>query len=443
MKYSEEEVLTMLKDEKKHDEFFSSLTGEDVKKILLYVNSRVRNIPVDENKFCEETMCAGGLVSPDNEIQNRYFEKISNALKNVKVKKDRATMMYYLINELHLFEDGNGRTSRAIFEIINNPNFSFDNNDLLMHDDKFNAAKIDSGEFERSNNIEGSETAEICSNCFLYKALIKSGIIPNTEFYTKKAIVTTDAATLLEPNMNEMTSSNNNPVFVPDNVIKQISSIQYSQIQNSLANNNGNTITTSGMALLLASIRSGKLGDLTKYEFGEEKGLSLPADRENETAQEHLSQFDKEDYFKIIETANNLKEGMLDTILDFFEKPNNFKFNDATTIREILTRGNLYESTVDVLKLQKAINFTEDYEVSMAISKGGIIDITGTRTEKTMQVLSNYIENNIVKNENIVEVSDIGKQVISEMSDPSIEDETQKQEKIDMEKMKNKETQEK
>ena len=123
MKYSEEEVLTMLKDEKKHDEFFSSLTGEDVKKILLYVNSRVRNIPVDENKFCEETMCAGGLVSPDNEIQNRYFEKISNALKNVKVKKDRATMIYYLINELHLFEDGNGRTSRAIFEIINNPNF--------------------------------------------------------------------------------------------------------------------------------------------------------------------------------------------------------------------------------------------------------------------------------------------------------------------------------
>ena len=441
MKYSEEEVLTMLKDEKKHDEFFSSLTGEDVKKILLYVNSRVRNIPVDENKFCEETMCAGGLVSPDNEIQNRYFEKISNALKNVKVKKDKATMMYYLINELHLFEDGNGRTSRAIFDIINNPNFSFDNNDALVHEAESDVSKIDKNKFQSNNDIEDSQIAEICSNCFLYKALIKSNILPNTDFYAKKTVIKTDADQLLEANMNEMTTANNYPVFVPDKVIKQISSIQYSQIQNSLADNNGDLITTSGMALLLTAIRNGKIGDLVQYEYGEEERLVLPADRENETGQDHLSQFEKEDYFKIIETANILKEGMLDMLLDFFEKPNNFKFNSAMTMKDILNSRNIDETTIEMLKLSRS--WINNYEISQAISQGGIIDITGTRTEKTMQVLSNYIENNIVKNENVVEVSDIGKQVISEMSDPNIEDETQKQEKIDMEKIKNKETQEK
>ena len=443
MNYTEEEILSMLKDEQKTDEFLSTLTGEDVKRLLLYVNSRVRNIPIEENKFCEETMCAGGLVSPDNEIQSRYFEKIAEALKNVKGKKDRATMMFYLINELHLFEDGNGRTSRAIFEILNNKNFSFDNNDTLIHDDEKDVAKVDHNDFQNNNSIEGSQMAEICSNCFLYRALIKSGIIPNTDFYSKKNIVKTDADQLLETNFGDRTHTDNNPVFVPDNVKQQISSVQYSQIQNSLADNNGELITTSGMTLLLMAIGNGKIGNLAEYEYGTEELLILPADRETGTGEEHLSQFEKEDYFKTIGIASILKEGMLDMIVDFFEQPNNFRFNETVTMRDILTSGNISETTIDVLKLQKDPEFLDDYEISKAISQGGIIDIAGTRTEKTMQVLAQYLEQNISRNDNIVEVNDISKQVISEISDPTIEDEAERQEQIDIEKVLNKGIQEK
>ena len=247
----------------------------------------------------------------------------------------------------------------------------------------------------------------------------------------------------METNFVDRTHTDNNPVFVPDNVKQQISSMQYSQIQNSLADNNGDLITTSGMTLLLMAIENGKIGNLAEYEYGTEELLILPADRETGTGEEHLSQFEKEDYIKTIGIASILKEGMLDMIVDFFEQPNNFRFNETITMRDILTSGNINETTIDVLKLRKAPGLLNDYEISKAISQGGIIDIVGTRTEKTMQSLAKYIEQNISKKDDIVKVSDISKQVISEISDPTIEDETERQEHIDIEKMMNKGTREK
>lgn len=441
--FTEEEILSRLKDEQKTEEFLSTLAGEDIKELLLYVNSKVRNIPIEENRFCEETMCAGGLVSPDNEIQSRYFEKIADALKNVKGKKDRATMMFYLINELHLFEDGNGRTSRAIFEMLSNKDFSFENNDTLIHDDENDYTKVDHNEFQKNNSIEGSYRAEQCSNCFLYKALVQSGIIPNTDFYKKKIIIMTDADELLEHNLNEDTNKDNNPVFVPEDVKNQLSYIQYNQIQNSLADNNGSLITTSGMTLLLIAIKNGKIGELSNYEFAEGEAISLPADRESGTGEEHLSEFEKEDYLKTIDVANILKEGMLDMIVDFFEHPNNFSINETTTMKDVLTNGSIDITTIDLLELKKEPDLLENYEISRAINQNGTINITGTRTEKTMQVLSQYMEQNRSRNNSINEISDIGKQVIAEISDPIIEDETEKQVQRDLENMQNRGTKEK
>ena len=156
--------------------------------------------------------------------------------------------------------------------------------------------------------------------------------------------------------------------------------------------------------------------------------LILPADRKSKTGEKHLYQFQKEDYLKVIGIYNILKEGMLDMIVDFFEKPNNFKFKETITMKDILTSNNFDNMLFDFFKLPKDLRFLKAHHISKIISQYGTIHISGTRTEKTMQLLSNYIEQNIVRNDNIVEVNDIGKQVISEMLNPTIEDETEKQE---------------
>lgn len=230
MDYTEDEVLEILKDDSRVDEFLSSLTGDDLKKYLIYVNSKVRNVSYTENEICPQTMVAGSLVSPSNEIQNRYFDKMANALSNVQGRKNKATMMYYLINELHLFEDGNGRTSRCVFEMINNKNFSFENNDNLLHDTN-ERAKVDHNEFEMQNNIIGSSGIEICANYYLFKALIQKGVIPNTDNYNKKIIVMTDADALLETSLNDSSNTLNNPVYIPEEIKQQFSQAQIEQIQ--------------------------------------------------------------------------------------------------------------------------------------------------------------------------------------------------------------------
>ena len=75
--YTEKEILEILKDEQKTDEFLATLTGEDVKKLLTYINSKVRNIPNEENDVYNGYMVVGALISPKNDIQNRCFEKIA------------------------------------------------------------------------------------------------------------------------------------------------------------------------------------------------------------------------------------------------------------------------------------------------------------------------------------------------------------------------------
>ena len=60
--YTEKEILEILKDEQKTDEFLATLTGEDVKKLLTYINSKVRNIPNEENDVYNGYMVVGALM---------------------------------------------------------------------------------------------------------------------------------------------------------------------------------------------------------------------------------------------------------------------------------------------------------------------------------------------------------------------------------------------
>ena len=160
--YTEKEILEILKDEQKTDEFLATLTGEDVKKLLTYINSKVRNIPNEENDVYNGYMVVGALISPKNDIQNRCFEKIAESLKNIKGNRNRATLLHYLVNELHLFTDGNGRTGRCIFELLTNPEFSFEKNNNFRHTRK-EASRADgdigTNEFESNMHVKNYQKA--------------------------------------------------------------------------------------------------------------------------------------------------------------------------------------------------------------------------------------------------------------------------------------------
>lgn len=411
MGYIKDEVLENLKDDSRINEFLSSLTGNDLKNYLIYVNSKVTNVPYTENEICPQTMVAGSLVSPNNEIQNRYFDKIANALSNVQGRKNKATMMYYLINELHLFEDGNGRTSRCVFEMINNKKFSFENNDNLLHDTN-GIAKINHNEFETQNNITGSTGIEIYANYYLYKALIQKGVIPSAEYYTKKIIVMTDADALLETSLNDSSKTLNNPVYIPNEINQQLSQAQVEQIQNALADNNGAFVTTSGLAMLTMLLNNESTKDIKGFSYADGQMFSFPVDKNNDDKDRILGKWQKEDFFKAISVANLLKEDMLDIIIDFFEHPENFIVEGQLNMRDALTT-------------KSSILDAQDYTVLEALQKTASLDINGTQTAKNIEQLVALLQQMSIQNNSIINCENLGRQVVTEMSDVSLEDETE------------------
>ena len=74
------------------------------------------------NKF----VYAGTLICPVKWVQLNIAEKTLKALPKIDDDKARATLAYSIINLLHMFSDGNGRTSRLVFEILNNPEFNIE-----------------------------------------------------------------------------------------------------------------------------------------------------------------------------------------------------------------------------------------------------------------------------------------------------------------------------
>lgn len=411
MNYTDDEILEIFKDDSRMDEFLSGLTGEDIKRYLIYVNSKVRNVPYAENEICSQTMVAGSLISPNNEIQNRYFNKMVDALNNVKGRKNKATMMYYLINELHLFEDGNGRTSRAVFEMLANKNFSFENNDTFSHDTN-DMAKVDHNEFERQNNIITSAGIEIYANYYLYKSLIQKGIVPNTDEYAEKIIVMTDADEVLNISLNDDSKTLNDPVYIPDEIKQHLSQAQIEQIQNALADNNGALITTSGLTMLTMLLNNESSKDFRDFTYAEGQMFSFPVDKDNDEKDKILGKWQKVDFFKAVSVANLLKESMLDMIVDFFEKPENFIVEEQLNVREALTTGSEILENID-------------YTVLETLKKTGSLDINDTRTARNMEQLATLLKQISIQNNSVISTENIGRQVITEMSNVTLEDETE------------------
>ena len=105
---------------------------------------------------------------------------MAELLKNVKGRKNKATIMYYLINDLHLFQDGNGRTSRCIYELLANQEFDINANDYFSHNGD-DLAKISGWKFEEDKNILRTKYAGNYSSYFLLRYLMDSKLINSNE----------------------------------------------------------------------------------------------------------------------------------------------------------------------------------------------------------------------------------------------------------------------
>ena len=124
-------------------QFINSLTGEEIKEFLIEVNSQVRELNPEEGGIYKgDRMIVGECVSPKGQIQEKYFDKMAEFLKSINSREDMAIGMYYLINYLHLFRDGNGRTSRFVYETMTNKEFEDYTGKFFRHEKGKDSSRV-------------------------------------------------------------------------------------------------------------------------------------------------------------------------------------------------------------------------------------------------------------------------------------------------------------
>ena len=414
------EILSMLKDEQKTDEFLSTLTGEDIKKLLIYINSRVRNIQIEENDIYRGTMYAGELISPNNDIQDRYFEKIASSLKKIEGNRNRATMLHYLVNKLHLFEDGNGRTGRCIFELFTNPEFSFEKNENFTHKLE---NKVGTPVFEENNGIKFFEEAFMYTSYLTYKALCENGVISQSSKCVSSQTISKQGTDGLQYH---------DSLFIENSIKEALSTEQIQNIGLALCDNN-DLLSVSGLTMMVMQEIKGKKINYEKFEsLSEYTVCEFWIDLDNEQSKKTFEGWSKEDYLRAVQIANIIKETMLDAMLDIFEHPDHFTINNSVTIADILSK-NLGENDRYLI------------EIAEELYKNCNVNFNGTRIKANIDLMKEVLRQDIsdYSKHTIQEIKPLVEQVMPEISDPIIEDETEKNIEMDLEKIQDKKAQEK
>lgn len=344
------------------------ITGNDIKKLLIYVNSKVRGIDVKSNDIYSGTMYAGDLISPNNDIQNRYFNKIVELLNNVNNNRYKATLLHYLINELHLFVDGNGRTARCTYEILANPEFSFENSETFSHKQhgQFDTAVVSTDEFENRNNLKNINIALSYPSFLVYQLLVDQGLIAKN---SSETIIggTTDA---------EVNEINHDNIYISDEIREQLSEQEIQSINLALGDNNASEVFTT--SALTMNILNGNISNLSEVMDGyhTREYIVTSSDSQSKTT---FKSWTKEDYMRSITIANILKETLFDAMVDIFEKPENFKASNGYTLAEILS-NNIGGS--ELFPLEETIGMLVD----------GSFDFTDTRIQSGIEQINQLLK---------------------------------------------------
>ena len=175
MSYTMEKILEAFRNENP-SQFINSLTGEDIKNFLIEVNRQVRELNPEEGGIYKgDRMIVGECISPKGVIQEKYFDKMAEFLKCINSRDDMAIGMYYLINYLHLFQDGNGRTSRFVYETLANSNFEDYNGKFFRHEQ---GRESSSTGFCDLKGIKEITDAKQYSGYAIYQYLMSMDLLP-------------------------------------------------------------------------------------------------------------------------------------------------------------------------------------------------------------------------------------------------------------------------
>jgi hypothetical protein len=112
-------------DEKLED-WIQSTTYEDFTSYITRLNGIITNEPLQRRSFRGSKVMVGNdwinqgdaFHTPFSSTKEKLLRQVFDATKKLGSNDDRALLLYYSLQDLHLFADGNGRTGRALYQMI-------------------------------------------------------------------------------------------------------------------------------------------------------------------------------------------------------------------------------------------------------------------------------------------------------------------------------------
>ena len=282
---------------------------------------------------------AGTLIPPTKEVQMNILDALLSYAKKEEDPYKLAAITYYIMIDLHLFEDGNGRTSRFLYDSISG-DLNESNHMYYFHRNK------DAGRFSNKEDFE--EFKGILSNDYFIEyanKLFENDLQPYLNQYKylqDKQIVFRTGLSSFKELEEELVKRFN---------LSDLTEKEISDLARILIDGMDGVYTIAGLAIMLRAIEKGEINEwfedneryivmmseLLPYDFSDTMNLLI----DNKL----LMSWNAEDWRKVIEYGTYYKEKQLKYMIDIFENPNKYIIDGHTMLDEVMN-PNIIDQTI-------------------------------------------------------------------------------------------------
>ncbi len=174
-------LLEARKSDEQFEAFLQKTSYDEYKTYLTRLNGILREIPIHQRSIDgEDVEISFGVgqetlyIPPDENQKDPLMKEVFEAIKQISSNKDRALLVYYTIQAIHPYADGNGRTGRLLYELISEDgkNITEERLSQLLDHDNSSKQSVGNGRIDFTEKVTPPEMAYYWINRELAKEML-------------------------------------------------------------------------------------------------------------------------------------------------------------------------------------------------------------------------------------------------------------------------------